>query len=340
MRLLTVACFAIILGLGLTSDPAQAKAKYLFKIASLAPEGSIWVTQFEEFTKDVSQKTGGEVGFRIYPGGVMGDDMAMYRKMRVGQLNGGGFTMTGIASVVPDFTVMAVPFLFNSYEETDAVRNSLMPDFKSAFKEQGLELIAMTEVGFIYTMSTKPITTVRDLQQATSWIPSGDPLALAFLNSLDITPVQLTIPDVLSSLQTGLIDTVYNSLYGSIVLQWFTKAKYVTDAPFAYAYGCFLLDKKKFDKLPIKYQDIIQQSADTHFAALIDATRKSNLDSRKVMASRGVTFVNAEPEALKKLKKQHSLIIDKLKGDSFSDQIYQKTMKVLSDYRASHPIKN
>jgi len=340
MRLLTVVCFTILIGLGVTGEMAQAKAKYLFKIASLAPEGSIWVTRFDEFTKEVSEKTGGEVGFRVYPGGVMGDDMAMYRKMRVGQLHGGGFTMTGMASVVPDFTVMSVPFLFNSYEETDAVRTSLMPDFKKEFEKQGLALIAMTEVGFIYTMSTQPITTVEELQQSTSWIPSGDPLASAFLNSLDITPVQLTIPDVLSSLQTGLIDTVYNSLYGSIVLQWFTKARYITDAPFAYAYGCFLLDKKKFDKMPREYQDIIQQSADKHFAKLLDATRKSNSDSRKVMTSRGVTFVDAKPDALKRLKNQHSLIIDKVKGNSFSHEIYQKTIKALSSYRASHPVKN
>ncbi|WP_419174221.1 TRAP transporter substrate-binding protein DctP [Desulfosediminicola sp.] len=335
MRLLTVVCFTILIGFGLTVDHAQAKAKHLFKIASLAPDGSIWVTKFEDFTKEVSEKTGGEVGFRVYPGGVMGDDMAMYRKMRVGQLQGGGFTMTGMASVVPDFTVMSVPFLFNSYAETDAVRTSLMPDFREEFEKKGLELIAMTEVGFIYTMSTKPITTVSELQQSTSWIPSGDPLASAFLNSLDITPVQLTIPDVLSSLQTGLIDTVYNSLYGSIVLQWFTKARYVTDAPFAYAYGCFLLDKKKFDKLPKEYQDIIQESADRHFSDLIDATRKSNSDSRSVMSSRGVKFVEVEPETLQSLKNQHNLIIDQLKDNSFSDRIYQKTLKVLSDYRAN-----
>ena len=137
MRLLTVVCFTILIGFGLTVDHAQAKAKHLFKIASLAPDGSIWVTKFEDFTKEVSEKTGGEVGFRVYPGGVMGDDMAMYRKMRVGQLQGGGFTMTGMASVVPDFTVMSVPFLFNSYAETDAVRTSLMPDFKEEFEKKG-----------------------------------------------------------------------------------------------------------------------------------------------------------------------------------------------------------
>jgi TRAP-type C4-dicarboxylate transport system substrate-binding protein len=76
-----------------SSTSLQAAPQHLFKIASLAPAGSIWIDQFNNFAKEVEEKTNGEVGFRVYPGGVMGDDQSMYRKMRVGQLNGGGFTM-------------------------------------------------------------------------------------------------------------------------------------------------------------------------------------------------------------------------------------------------------
>ena len=95
MRLLTVVCFTILIGFGLTVDHAQAKAKHLFKIASLAPDGSIWVTKFEDFTKEVSEKTGGEVGFRVYPGGVMGDDMASDAR-RIRKMFGGGMRQAGI----------------------------------------------------------------------------------------------------------------------------------------------------------------------------------------------------------------------------------------------------
>ena len=66
----------------------------------------------------------------------MGDDRAMYRKMRVGQLHGGGFTMTGIAEIVPDFRVMAIPFLFRSYEEVDQVSASLQPLLKQRFSNR------------------------------------------------------------------------------------------------------------------------------------------------------------------------------------------------------------
>lgn len=337
MRFLLIALISILLSGFSLPGTAQARAKHLFKIATLAPEGTVWITQFKKFADEVSQKTNGEVGFRIYAGGIQGDDQAMYRKMRVGQLHGGGFTMTGIAPVVPDFRVMSIPFLFSTYDEVDAVRNGLLPIFKKRFNEKGMEFIAMTEVGFIYTMSTKPIATAAELKASTNWMPAGDPLAAAFLQNIGITPVQLSIPDVLSSLQTGLIDTVYNSLYGSIVMQWFTKAKYITDTPFGYAYGVFLLDKKKFSKLSDAQQEIVTSSATKHFAVLIDDTRKSNLESRQVMKDRGVTFISADDASIAELKDHHMKTVENLKGEAFSEEIFLKTMEILETYHAANP---
>ena len=118
--------FALALFFSVQQSPASPL--HTFKIASLAPEGSVWVNSFKQFAEEVSSGTNGEIAFRIYPGGVMGDDRAMYRKMRVGQLHGGGFTMTGIAEIVSDFRVMAIPFLFRSYEEVDQVSASLLYD--------------------------------------------------------------------------------------------------------------------------------------------------------------------------------------------------------------------
>ena len=323
----------VLFSLILAGEKALAAPKYLFKIASLAPEGSVWITQFEEFAQEVTAKTGGEVGFKIYPGGIMGDDQAMYRKMRVGQLHGGGFTMTGIAAVVPDFRVMSIPFLFNNYGEVDAVKLGLLPLFQQRFADQGMEVIALTEVGFIYTMATKAITTIADLRNAAAWIPSGDPLAEAFFAKLGTTPVQLSIPDVLSSLQTGLIDTVFNSLYGAIVFQWFTKAKWITDTPFGYAYGVFLLDGKKFSSLPPAHAEVIRTAAAGHFATLLTETRKSNEESRQIMADRGVKFVKAAPAAIAELAKNRDSMIASLTGKAFSREIYEKTATLLREYR-------
>lgn len=327
-----IICLSFIL---LSTQPGFAKSKYFFKIATIAPEGSVWIDQFKAFTKEVEEKTGGEVGFRIYPSGVMGDDQAMLRKMRAGQLHGGGFTMTGIANTVPDFRVMALPFLFKTYEEVDAVTKGLYPDFKEAFSKKGYELLATNEVGFIYTMSTKPALSPADLRNSKCWIPPGDPIAESFLKNIGVTPIQLSIPDVLSSLQTGLVDTVFNSPYGAIVLQWFTKATHVTTNPYGYGYGAVILDKKAFNKLPKEYGKIIHEAASKHFSILLDATRKSNAASIKELKDQGVSFAEADPAGLEEMLILREKTVKQLIGKAFSEEIYDKTTKLLEASRKS-----
>jgi len=312
---------------------AQAKPKYVFKVASIAPEGSIWTKRFRDFAAEVTQQSNGDVGFKIYSGGIMGGDRAVYRKVRVGQLNGGGFTMTGIGSVVPDFRIMGTPFLFRSYEEVDHVREGLMPLFDKAFSDQGLELIAMTEVGFVYSMSTAPVSTLSDLKKSKVWAPENDPISATFLQTLGITPLPLTIPDVLTSLQTGMVETVFNSLYGNIVLQWFTKTKYISDIPFGYAYGAMLLDSKKFARLPDSYQAMIKKTAKKHFDLLIADTRKSNEESRQVLEDNGVTFLSPNSDDILILNNKHDETVQRLQGEAFSQEIHKEVMKLLNEYR-------
>ncbi len=317
----------------LISSQAHAKPKYLFKIATIAPDGSIWTKRFRDFAEEVGEKSKGEVRFKVYPGGIMGDDRAVYRKMRIGQLHGGGFTMTGIGSVVGDFRVMGLPFLFRSYEEVDYVIQGLTPSLSKSFSKKGLELIAMTEVGFVYSMSNSPVSTLSALKKRKVWSPEGDPISVAYLQTLGVAPLPLGVPDVLTSLQTGMIETVFNSMYGSIVLQWFTKANYITDIPFGYAYGALLLDRKKFVKLPDSYQSMIKETAMKHFSQLISDTRKSNNDSRKVLQDNGVTMVTPDPEDLQIMHNMSKKTAKQMQGTAFSQEIYQETTRLLDEFR-------
>jgi len=320
-------------GLLLCSTVCHGQPRHIFKIATLAPEGSVWMRTLHNFIDEVKEKSNGTIGFKVYPGGVMGDDQAMYRKMRVGQLHGGGFTMTGIARVVSDFRVMALPFFFNSYDEVDVVKKGLLPIFKEQFSEKKLELLAMTEVGFVYSMGTTVLATIDDLKNGKCWSPTGDPVTSTFLSSIGINPIQLSIPNVLSSLQTGLVNVVFNSLYGSIVLQWFTKVKYIADTPYGYAYGVFLLDKRSFSKLDQHNQKLVQETADKHFSILLDKTRQSNMTSRKTLTEHGVQFIPIEEKIVNQFYKYRDQTVQQLTGKSFSLSIYQKAMHLLTTYR-------
>ena len=93
----------------LASTPGWA-GKTIIKLATLAPEGSSWVNVFNEMNQEVQQKTDGQVKFRIYPGGVLGDERDMLRKMHIGQIHSAALTSAGLSAIFPEFDVFQIPF--------------------------------------------------------------------------------------------------------------------------------------------------------------------------------------------------------------------------------------
>jgi TRAP-type C4-dicarboxylate transport system substrate-binding protein len=138
---------------------------------------------------------------------------------------------------------------------------------------------------------------------------------------------------VLTSLQTGLINTAFNSFYGSIVMQWFTRISYITDIPFVYAYGAFLLDKKTFSRLPPDYATMMRSVAQKHFSKLLIDTRQSNKEARQVLQDNDISLVELTPESRAELMNYREMTVDKLVGDAFSREIYKEAVKHLENFR-------
>ena len=99
-----------------------------FKIATLSPDGSIWMKVLREGGREVTERTDGRVTFKFYPGGVMGDDKAVLGKIRRGQLHGAVLTAGGLNQVYTDLQLYTLPMLFHDFGEVDAVRAEMDPD--------------------------------------------------------------------------------------------------------------------------------------------------------------------------------------------------------------------
>ena len=133
-----------------TAAEAVAKPKTLLKIATLAPESSNWVKSLRNIDREVREATDDRVGLKIYPGGVQGDEKVVLRKIRIGQLHGGGFGGQGISQIFPDLLALEMPFLFNDYGEIEHVLGA-MDDF---YRQGYAKVVMPFWVGPISALST------------------------------------------------------------------------------------------------------------------------------------------------------------------------------------------
>ena len=284
LRLSAAIAFAALLQAGV------AEARVL-KIATISPEGSLWMQKMREGADRVKAKTEGRVKFKFYPGGVMGNDQAVLRKIRVGQLHGGALTSGSVARFFPDSQIYALPMKFRSLAEVDHVRKELDREIMEGLEKSGFVTFGFAEGGFAYIMSTDPVSSVADLGRQKVWVPDNNPAAMEAVRSFEITPIPLPISDVRTGLSTSLIDTVAIAPIGAIVLQWHTQVKYVTELPLIYIYAMMAVDKKQFGRISPSDQEIVRKEMGLAFAEIDRKNREDNVKALSVLKEQGLSFL-------------------------------------------------
>jgi len=237
--------FAIVTVMLLLSVSAAAVD---LKLATLAPERSGWVKDMRKGAKEIKELTDGRVNIKLYVGGTQGDSEQVLRAIRTKRLHGGMFTPTDLQDRYADLNIYGLPFLFESAAEVDYVREQLDDTLLQGLEEAGFISFGFTNGGFAYLMSNEPVRGLDDLKGKRVWVPEGDRISYAAMAALELSPVTLPITDVMTGLQTGLIDIIAFPPTGTLALQWHTKVKYVTEMPILFSMGLMAIDAKTLVK--------------------------------------------------------------------------------------------
>jgi len=306
------------------------------KIATLSPEGSGWMKVLRKHGKAIEARTDGAVRMKFYPGGVMGDDKAILRKMRVGQLHGAVITSGALVQQYPDISLYNLPMMFRNDAEVDHVRAVLDEQLMQGLREKKFVGFGFAEVGFAYPMTQSPTASVEQMRQRKVWTPDNDIGSLRGFEAFDISPIPLPISDVLAGLQTGLVDSVASPPIATIALQWHTQVTYGLDLPLIYVYGLFAMAEKPFEKLTAEQQIIVaEELRQAVHTADLDA-RRDHLSAKTALGKQGIQWQQPDPQQLDKWLTLAREARGRLVANGYvSELMYKNAVKLLADFRAT-----
>lgn len=315
------------------ADTSAAETKAI-KFATLAPEGSTWMKSMTELDAELQKATAGRLKFKFYAGGVSGDEKDVVKKVRIGQLHAAGFTGVGLGEIAPEVRVLDAPWLFNDAKELDHIYKNFDKPLTEAVEKAGFVLLGWTELGPIHVFSKNPINGPEDMKKAKMWVWEGDPIAQAAYKAIGVAPIPLSIVDVMSALQTGLVDAVYGPPMGVIALQWFTRTKHIYAVPMAYGTGAVLLSKKFFDGIEPADQKTLRELSAKHLRRLNELSRVENESAMGTLQKQGLK-TSGKPSAatLALYAELGKKARQELAGKLYSAQLLEKIEKSLEEFR-------
>ncbi len=325
---LAIALIAVFISVG----SAQAIE---IKVATVAPDGSGWMREMRAGAEEIRNLTEGRATIKFYPGGVMGNDSQVLRKIRIGQLHGGAFSGGGIAERYAGFNLYGIPLLFQSLDEVDYVRSRLDAKLQAGLADAGFVSFGFIEGGFAQLMSNEPISRIEDMRHRKIWVPEGDPIGFRVLEAMGLSPVVLPPTDVLTGLQTGLLDVVTALPVVALVLQWHTKVNYVTDLPVSYILGIFAIDIRVFNRLSGADQEVVRAVMGAVMRRLDIQTRQDNREARPVLEQAGLEFGPMNPEDIPEWRRTIEGLYPELRQRRDIDtSLLNELLALLEEYRA------
>ncbi len=301
-----------------------------FKIGVLAPEGTNWAKHMKAMAAKISAQTKKKVRFRFYFGGSQGDERDVLRKMRAGALHGGVFTGKTLGDIDGNLRVVEIPFTFAA----DRARawnsvSKLAPYFNQKLAAAKFHNLGFFEIGMVYFVAQKKTPTLESLKGLKIWAWEGDPIVSTMIESLNLVSVPLGLPDVLSSLSTGIIEAAYAPPMGLIALQWSSKVKYLLNLPLAYSMGAFLLSDKSWKRISPAHRELVGRLSAQALAKVSEANTGDNVAALESIRRAGVEFVEFSPEDKAKLPTMRKNIVGRLRGKTFSPDALARLEKTL-----------
>ena len=314
----------ILVAVSLLSISSPVVLAKTIKIATLSPEGTFWMKQMRAGAKEIKEKTNGRVKFKFYPGGVMGNDDNVLRKIRIGQLHGGAITIGNLSQSTPDTTMYGLPFLFSSLDNAEEIRKTTDPILSKEIENNGFVNFGFAQGGFTYLMSKEPINSFDDLRKQKSWVPEKSDVGLSVYRYVGVTPISLPLSDVLTGLQTGLINNIVTSPIGALALQWHTHINYVVDLPLNYLAAMMIIDKKVFKKISETDQAIVREIMTNVYNTINEQNRTDSIAARQALINQGVQFVKlGEQEKAEWIKAGDFVINEMIEKYKYDKGLYK-----------------
>ena len=316
---------------------APLEAKTTLRLGTVVPKGSAWHDTLLYLRQEWRRISGGEVDLRIYAGGVLGDETEMVRQVRAGRIQAAALSANGLSRIDRGVASLQIPLMLNSYEELDYVRDRIAPKLEQRIESRGVKhkVLFWTDGGWVRFFAKKPFKTMDDIRGMRLFTSAGDAETEKLWKSFGFNVVPLSATDMLTSLQTGMIDAFDVPPLFAMFDRSFTQAKNMLDLKVAPLIGGVVVSKRAWDSIPDEYRDKLLQASHDAGAKLRDEIRRQGPDSIEQMKQRELNVIVPDQATRDAWQSEVEAAYPKLRGSYCPADLFDEVRRLRDEYRKS-----
>jgi TRAP-type transport system periplasmic protein len=327
---LAVACFGA---------PAAEAQTFQFKYTDYNPPGNFISNEIYRWSKEIMDKSGGQVKIEVFPSSQMGPVPRQYDLVRTGVADFGFILLGSTPGRFPLSELSQLPGLFpNGYSAAVALQETYPQYLAKEFA--GVKMLYLFAAPSPAILTKKPVHVLEDAKGLR--IRQPDPVHALLIQALNATPTAVQPGDVADGLQKGTIDAVMMSYSGVTAFQLQSVARYSTEWNTGTIAFAMTMNQDSYDKLPPDIKKAIDDT--TGMAGAMRGGGEFDRDdkaSRKVSGEAGVQFIAGSPDDSAKLlaigDRLAAKAVADLEAKGLPGKAYFAALKAARDKHANDP---
>lgn len=328
-----VLLFAVLM---LAGSPSAGAEQVVIKLGTLAPEGSVWHDALLQVRQDWRDITDGQLDLRIYAGGVLGGEAEMVRKLQRRGLDAVAITGAGLPRIDRSVDVLNVPLLFESYAELDYVRSRIAPELERHLAERNFKVLSWSDAGWVYFFTKSPVRTPEDLRKVRLWISSGAPEGERLFKQFGFQVVPLPATDMMTALQTGLIEAIDVPPLFALLDRSYQLAEYMTDVRWAPLNAATVISLRAWERIPAQFHDALLESVRAVAREAQAEIRRAGEESIAEMENRGLKVVTLDPATREAWRREARAAYPILRENAGSQRLFDEVLRLSEEYKSRH----
>ncbi len=325
-----------ILQVALLGLSTAAVAQTKLRLATLLPRGSSHYQVLESMGQQWRSASGGNISLTIYPDGTMGDEHDCVRRMRVGQIQAATLSVDGLSEIDSSVgAVQKIPMVYRSLGEMEYVRLQMEPELERRLEAKGLVVLFWADTGWVHIFSREPAMHPNEFKRTKVFVGASDIDEAGVVKSLGFQAVPLEWSDVLTSLQTKMVDTVTTAPFLSLAGQYDLVARHMLELPWVPLVGATVITKKAWDAIPPQDREAFRQAALEAGKQMQARGRQESLEAVEAMKKRGLQVHPVSPALMDEWQRFCEAVYPRMRGSMVPADMFDEVLRLVKQYRES-----